>query len=65
MALTDVAIRNSKPRAKPYEMGDTLGLFLLVPPTGGKLWRFKYWIHGKERKLAFNCQVNALNQSYR
>ncbi|MFT4054776.1 MAG: integrase arm-type DNA-binding domain-containing protein [Novosphingobium sp.] len=52
MALTDVAIRNAKPRAKPYKMGDALGLFLLVQPTGGKLWRFKYRIHGKERKLA-------------
>jgi hypothetical protein len=35
MALTDVAIRNAKPRAKPYKMGDALGLFLLVQPTGG------------------------------
>lgn len=52
MPLTDVAIRNAKPRAKPYKMGDTLGLFLLVQPSGGKLWRFKYRIHGKEGKLA-------------
>lgn len=35
MALTDTAIRNAKPRAKPYKMGDTLGLYLLVPQTGG------------------------------
>jgi integrase len=52
MPLTDVAIRNAKARAKPYKMGDTLGLFLLVQPSGGKLWRFKYRIHGKEGKLA-------------
>jgi integrase len=52
MPLTDVAIRNAKPRAKPYKMGDALGLFLLVQPSGGKLWRFKYRIHGKEGKLA-------------
>lgn len=52
MPLTDVAIRNAKPRAKPYKMGDTLGLFLLIQPSGGKLWRFKYRIHGKEGKLA-------------
>jgi hypothetical protein len=30
MPLTDVAIRNAKPRDKPYKVGDTLGLFLLV-----------------------------------
>jgi len=39
MPLTDVAIRNAKPRDKPYKVGDTLGLFLLVQPSGGKLWR--------------------------
>ena len=52
MPLTDVAIRNAKPREKPYKVGDTLGLFLLVQPSGGKLWRFKYRVDGKEKKLA-------------
>ncbi|MBU6266427.1 MAG: integrase arm-type DNA-binding domain-containing protein [Sphingomonadales bacterium] len=51
MALTDTAIRNAKPRAKPYKMGDAFGLFLLVQPTGGKLWRLKYRVEGKEKKL--------------
>jgi hypothetical protein len=52
MPLTEVAIRNAKPREKPYKVGDTLGLFLLVQPSGGKLWRVKYRIDGKEKKLA-------------
>jgi hypothetical protein len=52
MPLTDVAIRNAKPRDKPYKVGGTLGLFLLVQPSGGKLWRVKYRIDGKEKKLA-------------
>ncbi|MFM9936808.1 MAG: Arm DNA-binding domain-containing protein [Novosphingobium sp.] len=51
MALTDVAIRNAKPRAKPYKLGDASGLFLLVQPTGGKLWRVKYRVDGNEKKL--------------
>ena len=51
MPLTDLQIRNAKPRGKPYKMGDSLGLFLLVQPTGGKLWRLKYRIAGKEKKL--------------
>jgi len=51
MPLTDVAIRNAKPRERPYKVGDTLGLFLLVQPSGGKLWRVKYRIDGKEKKL--------------
>lgn len=55
MALTDIAIRNAKPREKPYKMGDTLGLFLLIQPSGGKLWRFKYRLHGKEKKLSIGA----------
>lgn len=52
MPLTDVAIRNARPRARPYKMGDSHGLFLLVQPSGGKLWRLKYRIHGREKKVA-------------
>jgi len=53
MALTDIAIRNAKPRAKPYKLADALGLFLLVQPSGGRLWRLKYRIGGREKKLGF------------
>lgn len=52
VALTDVAVRNAKPGPKPYKMGDSHGLFLLVQPTGGKLWRFKYRVDGREKKLS-------------
>lgn len=51
MALTDVAIKNAKAREKPYKMGDAGGLFLLVQPSGGKLWRLKYRVDGREKKL--------------
>lgn len=52
MALTDVAIRNAKPAAKPYKMGDAGGLYLLVTPAGGRLWRLKFRIAGKEKLLS-------------
>lgn len=52
MALTDVAIRNAKPREKSYKMGDAGGLFLLVTPAGGKLWRHKFRVAGKEKLLS-------------
>src|SRR3546814_8635916 len=52
MPLSDVVIRNAKPREKPFKMGDSLGLFLLVQPSGGKLWRLKYRINGREKKFA-------------
>ena len=53
MPLTDIAVRNAKARAKPYKLGDARGLFLLVQPSGGKLWRLKYRIEGHEKKLGF------------
>lgn len=52
MALTDTAIRNAKPRDKPYKLADDKGLFLLVSQSGGKLWRMKYRFGDKEMKLA-------------
>lgn len=52
MALTDAAIRGAKPREKDYKLADGAGLYLLLTPTGGKLWRLKYRMHGVERKLA-------------
>lgn len=52
MALTDTTIRNAKPAARDYKIADSGGLFLLVTPAGGKLWRLKFRIDGKERKLS-------------
>ena len=52
VALTDVAVRNAKPGPKPYKTGDSHDLFLLVQPTGGKLWRFTYRVDGREKKPA-------------
>lgn len=46
--LTDKAIRALKPLDKPYKATDGLGLYLLVQPTGSRLWRFKYRHGGKE-----------------
>jgi len=48
MALTSTTIRNAKPRAKPYKLTDERGLFLLVQPSGGMLWRMKYRIDGRD-----------------
>ena len=52
MALTDAAIRATKPAKKPYKMYDREGLFLLVNPSGSKLWRWRYWSDGKEKLMA-------------
>lgn len=55
MALTDTTIRTAKPRDKEYKLADSGGLYLLVTPAGGKLWRLKFRIDGKERKLSLGA----------
>jgi len=52
MAMTDIKARTSKSKEKSYKITDGDGLFLLVHPTGGKWWRFKYRFGGKEKLLA-------------
>lgn len=52
MALTELAIRNAKPRDKAYKLSDAGGLFLSVTPAGGKLWRVKFRVGGKEKLLS-------------
>lgn len=42
-------IRTAKPLKKEYKLADGYGLYMLVTPTGGKLWRFKYRFDGKEK----------------
>ncbi len=52
MSLTDLLVRNSKPKDKQYKLGDSGGLYLLVTPSGSKYWRCKYRVSGKEKLLA-------------
>ena len=52
VGLSDVKIRNKKPSKKQMKLFDGSGLFLLITPSGGKLWRFKYRFGGKEKLLA-------------
>jgi integrase len=55
MALTDTVIRGCKAKDKPYKLADEKGLFLLVQPSGGKLWRLKYRVLGVEKKLSLGA----------
>jgi integrase len=52
MPLTDTAIRKLKPAEKPVRSYDSGGLYLEVAPSGGKWWRLKYRIGGKEKRLS-------------
>ena len=53
--LTNTACKNAKPAKKQYKKFDGAGLYLLVTPTGSKLWRMKYRYFGKEKTLAIGA----------
>ncbi|MFD1244143.1 tyrosine-type recombinase/integrase [Paralysiella testudinis] len=52
MPLNDRQIKNAKPAEKAYKISDGHGLHLLIKPNGGKYWRLKYRIDGKEKLLS-------------
>jgi hypothetical protein len=49
--LSDVLIRRLKPREKPYKVTDGKGLYIYVPTTGDKVWRYNYTFHGLQKTL--------------
>jgi integrase len=50
--LSDAKVRTAKPQESEYKLFDGGGLYLLVTPSGGRLWYLKYRFEGKEKKLA-------------
>jgi len=53
--LNESRIRAAKPAEKPYKLFDERGLFLLVTPAGGRLWRFRYRHGGVEKLLTLGA----------
>lgn len=53
MPLTDTACRSAKPGPKPRKLADAGNLYLLVQPTGSRLWRWNYRFDGKQKTMAF------------
>lgn len=53
MPLTDAQCRNAKcpPQRARARHADAQGLYLEVLPGGGKYWRLKYRVDGKEKRL--------------
>lgn len=48
--MSELSVRKSQPKEKPYVLKDDGGLMLLVWPSGKKTWRLRYWVEGRERK---------------
>ncbi len=53
--LTDTKLKALRPRATLYRVTDDKGLCIEVPPTGSRLWRFRYLHSGKARMLGLGA----------
>jgi len=53
--LNDTRVRSAKSRDKAFKLSDERGLFLLVMPTGSRLWRLKYRINGREKLISLGA----------
>ena len=52
--LTEMQVRNAKPREKAYRLFDGGGLYVEVAPTGSRIWRMKFrQENGSENVLTF------------
>ena len=53
--LTDLKIRNAKPKFKNYKLQDQLGLSIVITPTDRKHWRFRYQLANRRREAGLGC----------
>lgn len=51
--LNTTNIRKATAGPKEYRMTDGRGLYLLVTPAGGKLWRYKYRFQGAQKEMSY------------
>lgn len=52
MKLTDEVINTARHGVKPTKLTDGHGLYVLLSPTGGKWWRFKYRYSDKQKQFS-------------
>jgi integrase len=53
--LSELQVKNAKPKKIDYKISDGYGLHLFVTSTGGKLWRYQYRYEGKQKLLSFGA----------
>src|SRR3546814_20057512 len=49
--LTDTALRNLKPKSKPYKASDRDGMYVTVSPGGTVTFRYDYRLNGRRETL--------------
>ena len=52
MALSDLAVRQAKATGKDYTLADMDGLCLAVTAAGNKVWHFRYYWLGKQKRMS-------------
>jgi len=52
MKLSDVAVRQAKPKEKPFKLADGTGLYLLVN-RAGRYWRYDYRFGEKRKTISY------------
>ena len=50
--LTELSIKQAKPKEKQYKLTDGEGMYLRVYPNGSKYWQLQYWLDGKQKILS-------------
>ena len=53
--MSEDTVRNATSKEKQFVLFDGGGLRLMVTPSGGKLWRFKYHFNNKEKSLSLGA----------
>ncbi|MBF8660618.1 integrase arm-type DNA-binding domain-containing protein [Pseudomonas putida] len=53
MALSEMAIRHARVTGKDYTLADSDGLILHITAQGGKIWHFRYYWAGKQKRMSF------------
>ena len=52
MPLTNLQVKQAKPKDKAYKLADAKGMYLYVNAKGQKYWRMDYRYGGKRNTLA-------------
>ena len=50
--LTELSIKQAKPKQKQYKLTDGEGMYLRVYPNGSKYWQLQYWFDEKQKILS-------------
>ena len=55
MALSEMTGRHARITGNDYTLGDSVGLTLNVTASGGKVWLFRCYWTGKQKRMSLGC----------